>query len=99
MTGADITTAGQQDYYSLTIPSGTSGTMQVTMQSSGLSLLEPKLSIYNASGVLVGIGHRLDLRRHDHGDLLGGDGRADLLCRARAARSRRPTARGPTPSR
>jgi Matrixin len=53
VTGADITTAGQQDYYSLTIPSGTNGTMQVNMQSSGLSLLEPKLSIYNASGVLV----------------------------------------------
>ena len=54
MKSADITTPAQQDYYSLTIPSGTNGTMLVTVQSSGLSLLEPEVYIYDASGDQIG---------------------------------------------
>ncbi len=54
VTGADITTTSDQDYYVLTVPSGTNGTMKVTMQSQGLSLLEPQLTIYNSSQTSVG---------------------------------------------
>lgn len=53
VTDADVTTAGQQDYYRLTIPSGTNGTMKVTMQSEGLSLLQPRLYLYNSAGAQV----------------------------------------------
>jgi hypothetical protein len=54
LTGADITTTGEKDYFVLTVPSGTNGTMQVTMQSQGLSLLEPQLTIYDSSQTAVG---------------------------------------------
>ena len=53
VASADITTLDQKDYYAFTIPAGTNGTMRVSMQSRGLSLLEPQLSIYNASDVEV----------------------------------------------
>jgi len=53
VTNADITTPAQQDYYALTVPSGTKGTMQVTMQSKGLSLLRPEEFLYNSSGTQV----------------------------------------------
>ena len=99
VTNADITTPAQQDYYALTIPSGTNGTMPVTMQSSGLSLLEPELFIYNASGTQVGIGHRHGVRRHDHDHLLGRDSRLRPITSRRAARFPPPTAPGPTPCR
>jgi hypothetical protein len=53
VTGADVTTPAQEDYYSFTIPSGTNGTMKLTMQSKGLSLLEPELYVYNSSGAQI----------------------------------------------
>ena len=54
VTGADVTTAGDKDYFVLNVPSGTNGTMKVTMQSKGLSLLRPQVYIYNASGAQIG---------------------------------------------
>src|SRR5262249_12776240 len=44
----DITTAGTQEYFSVTAPSNTSGTFAVSVQSAGLSLLAPKLTVYAA---------------------------------------------------
>jgi hypothetical protein len=49
ITGVDATTAGELEYYTFTVPSGTSGTMVVNVQSSGLSLLAPTLTVYNSS--------------------------------------------------
>jgi hypothetical protein len=49
VNNANITTVGQQEYFVFTVPAGTSGTMKVTMQSSGLSLLTPQFTVYNAS--------------------------------------------------
>ena len=54
VTNADITSTSELDYYALTVPSGTNGTMTVTMQSQGLSLLEPKLTIYDSTMTSVG---------------------------------------------
>jgi hypothetical protein len=54
VTNADITTTNDRDYYVLNVPSGTNGTMTVKMQSQGLSLLEPQLTVYNASYGSVG---------------------------------------------
>ncbi len=50
----DITTAGDSEWFYLTIPSGTSGTMKVTVQSTNLSSLSPKLQLYTSSLSLVG---------------------------------------------
>ncbi len=57
----DVTTTTDIDFYRVVAPPGTTGTMQVQMQSSGLSLLSPLLSVYNAGQVLLqsasGTGH------------------------------------------
>jgi hypothetical protein len=37
----DITTAGQIDWYVVAVPAGTNGTMQIQVQSAGLSMLQP----------------------------------------------------------
>jgi hypothetical protein len=50
----DITTGGQSEWFYLTVPSTTNGTMTVTAQSSNLSSLSPKLMVYNSSLCLVG---------------------------------------------
>lgn len=54
LTGLDITSTTDLDYYTFTVPSGTTGTMTVKIQSSGLSLLAPTLTIYNSSQTQVG---------------------------------------------
>jgi hypothetical protein len=54
ITGVDVTTAGELEYYTFTVPSGTSGTMVVNVQSSGLSLLAPTLTVYNSSEQQIG---------------------------------------------
>ncbi len=41
----DIATAGQSEYFSVFVPAGTTGTMQVQVQSQGLSLLAPKVTV------------------------------------------------------
>jgi hypothetical protein len=54
VTGLDVTTTGDLDYYKFTAPANSAGTMTVTVQSSGLSLLTPRVSVYNASQVAIG---------------------------------------------
>jgi hypothetical protein len=49
VTGLDVTTTSQVDYYKFTAPAGTSGTLKLTVQSTGLSLLAPSVRVYNAS--------------------------------------------------
>jgi hypothetical protein len=53
---ADITTFGQAEYFKIVAPAVLLGLSSFTVQvkTSGISLLEPSLSVYNASGRLVG---------------------------------------------
>ena len=50
----DITTGGDSEWFYVTVPSTTTGTMTVTVQSSNLSSLSPKLMVYTSSLGLVG---------------------------------------------
>jgi Matrixin len=45
----DISTNVDTDWYQLTVPASTTGQMVVTMQSSGLSSLIPKVTVYNGN--------------------------------------------------
>src|SRR5262249_12002421 len=45
----DITTTSDVDYYKFTAPTGGTGTLSLTVQSTGLSLLAPRVKVYNAS--------------------------------------------------
>ncbi len=47
--GLDITTGGDSEWFYVNVPSSTTGTMSVTVQSSNLSSLSPKFQIYNSS--------------------------------------------------
>jgi hypothetical protein len=49
----DISTAGQLEYFSFTAPSGTGSTLELDVQSSGLSLLSPEVTVYSANGSTV----------------------------------------------
>jgi Matrixin len=49
----DITTGGQAEWFFVNVPSTTTGTMKVTVQSSNLSSLAPLLQVYNSSGSLL----------------------------------------------
>ena len=42
------------EYYTVTVPSGTTGTMTVSMQSTNLSSVAPKLAVYNAAKTRIG---------------------------------------------
>jgi hypothetical protein len=53
VTGLDVTTTSDADYYAVSAPAGTSGTFQLQVQSSGLSLLAPKVTVYAADQVTV----------------------------------------------
>ncbi len=53
VTGLDVTTSSDVDYYKFTAPANSSTSATVTVQSSGLSLLAPSLKIYNAAGTLL----------------------------------------------
>jgi hypothetical protein len=53
LTGLNISTAGQAEYFSVNAPQTTSGTFTVTAQSSGLSLLNPTLTVYAADQATV----------------------------------------------
>ena len=44
---------GDLDWYQITVPSTTTGTMVVKMQSSQLSLLSPGLAVYNGAGTTI----------------------------------------------
>jgi hypothetical protein len=50
----DITTGGQAEWFFVNVPSTTTGTMKVTVQSTNLSSLIPSLQIYNSSLSLLG---------------------------------------------
>jgi hypothetical protein len=54
VTGLDITTVGQAEYFKFTAPANCASTMTVTVQSTGLSLLTPRLTVYNASQTAIG---------------------------------------------
>ncbi|HEV3202846.1 MAG TPA: matrixin family metalloprotease, partial [Gemmataceae bacterium] len=49
LTNLDITTTSETDFYQFTAPSGSSSTLTVKVQSAGLSLLAPKVWIFNSS--------------------------------------------------
>jgi hypothetical protein len=51
---ADIGVIGQTDYYQYTIPKYADQTVLVSAQNGGVSLVQPRLSIYSASGALLG---------------------------------------------
>jgi predicted Zn-dependent protease len=44
--GLDVSSTSDLDYYKLTLPTGSSGGLSVKVQSTGLSLLAPKLTVY-----------------------------------------------------
>ena len=46
----NIVTTSDIAYYAFTAPAGTSSTLQVQVQSKGLSLLSPKVTVYQANG-------------------------------------------------
>jgi Matrixin len=52
--GLDITTDGDSEWFYVNVPATTHGAMSVTVQSSNLSSLSPKLQVYNSSLGLVG---------------------------------------------
>ncbi len=51
----DIAGPGQAEFFSVDAPAGTNGTMNLTVQSLGLSLLAPKVTVY-ASDMLTVVG-------------------------------------------
>lgn len=53
VTGLDITTIADVDYFTVYAPVGNSGTMTVTAQSAGLSLLTHTLTVYADDGTTV----------------------------------------------
>jgi hypothetical protein len=53
VTGLDITTTTDVDYYTFTAPTGSSSSLTVNVQSSGLSLLAPTLTVYAADQTTV----------------------------------------------
>jgi hypothetical protein len=62
VTNLDITTAGEKDYYGVVAPSGTGSTVNIAVQSSGLSQLAPTVTVYAANqstilGFASGAGH------------------------------------------
>jgi Matrixin len=54
LPGLDITTSNQSEWFTANVPSTTTGTMTVTVQSSNLSSLAPKLQVFNSSLGLIG---------------------------------------------
>jgi hypothetical protein len=53
LTTLNIATPSESDFFSFTAPAATTGTLTLTVQSSGLSLLRPAVSVYNAKLVLL----------------------------------------------
>jgi Matrixin/Bacterial Ig-like domain len=49
----NISTAGQLEYFSFAAPAGTGNTLELDVQSSGLSLLEPEVTLYASNGSTV----------------------------------------------
>lgn len=53
LTGLDITTEPEIDFFKFTAPTGTASTLQVVVQSQGLSLLMPSVTVYAADQTTV----------------------------------------------
>src|SRR5262249_30558370 len=53
VTGLDITTRTDVDYYTFLAPAGTGSTLTVTIQTAGLSMLTPTVTVYAADGSTV----------------------------------------------
>jgi hypothetical protein len=51
VTGLDVSSTSDTDYYQFTVPAGATGTLSLTVKSSGFSLLAPSIRVYNASEV------------------------------------------------
>jgi len=49
----DITTTSDVDYYKVSIPNWAGNTLTVRVQSTGLSLLAPKVTLYSESGTVI----------------------------------------------
>ena len=49
LSSLDIQTANDYHYFKVTVPASTTGTMIVTMQSTNLSELSPRVQVYNSS--------------------------------------------------
>ena len=54
LSGLDIQSLNDYDFYKVTVPSTTTGTMTITMQSTALSSLSPRLQVLNASNQTLG---------------------------------------------
>jgi hypothetical protein len=53
LTGLDVTTTSDVDYYKVTAPSGGNGKITVRLDSGGFSLLRPSLKVYNSAQRLL----------------------------------------------
>jgi hypothetical protein len=51
LSGLSLCGASDSDYYAVTVPASTTGTMTVSMQATGLSSMAPKLALYNSAHV------------------------------------------------
>src|SRR5262249_60915380 len=51
---ADITSLGEVDYFKVTAPASSDGTLTVSVDASTISLLDPKVSVFDSSGTLLG---------------------------------------------
>jgi hypothetical protein len=51
---ADLSSMTDVDYYKIVAPTGTNGSLTVTLDAKDYSLLIPTLSVYNAAGTLIG---------------------------------------------
>jgi hypothetical protein len=49
----NLATTSQAEFFTFTAPAGTTGTLRVNVQSQGLSLLSPKVTVYAADHVTV----------------------------------------------
>src|SRR5262249_44332208 len=54
LANLDVTTSSDVDWYTISVPSTTAGTMTVTVQSTNRSSLTPGRTVYNASLKSVG---------------------------------------------
>ncbi|MBI3466707.1 MAG: PPC domain-containing protein, partial [Planctomycetes bacterium] len=51
----DLTTRADMDFFQVVVPSGSDGTLTVSLDARNLSLLAPKLAVYDSAGNLVAI--------------------------------------------
>ncbi len=59
-TAGDITTLGEADYYKFTIPSYANNKVTFTVNTTGISLLTAKLTVYTSTGGLVATTSAID---------------------------------------